>query len=439
MRRAAAGIVVLGMLISLQLGNARIVYSTCGSSTASDARTSDASSAATTTCPSTDAPQTVYDQLAARLGGDLARALTTQQQLSSALDQTAASEQALTDQISQQESIISDLEDKVAQLDTLIQETQDRIDVERAQVTAMARAAYRQPKSLLEIVARAGSLRQALVSTFELVVAGDRAHAVQARLEADLLKQQADRKARLADLDRANGLHDQLLASMSELDNLMTRQDDLSSQLSDLVSQIQGAQDQLQGQPADVTTALAALLEQQEADLIVKSYRAAWSQAQVGAGLALVTRELPPGTNLSPLTLSWPMVHARITQPFGPSDVLLEPPLGPFAHFHTGVDMAAALGTPVMAAADGVVVAVAHTNVGYGYYVMIAHGGGVITLYAHLMETDVSVGDRVSRGQRIGLEGSTGLSTGPHLHFEVRINDGVVDPVLYLVPAAVPI
>ena len=437
MRRAAAGVVVLGMLISLQLGHARIAYSTCGSSTASEARTSDPSSAATTTCPSTDAP-TVYEQLAARLGGDLARALTTQQQLSSALDQTAASEQALTDQISQQESIISDLEDKVAQLDTLIQETQDRIDVERAQVTAMARAAYRQPKSLLEIVARAGSLRQALVSTFELVVAGDRAHAVQARLEADLLKQQADRKARLADLDRANGLHDQLLASMSELDNLMTRQDDLSSQLSDLVSQIQGAQDQLQGQPADVTTALAALLEQQEADLIVKSYRAAWSQAQVGAGLALVTRELPPGTNLSPLTLSWPMVHARITQPFGPSDVLLEPPLGPFAHFHTGVDMAAALGTPVLAAADGVVVAVANTNVGYGYYVMIAHGAGVITLYAHLMETDVRPGDVVTRGQKIGLEGSTGLSTGPHLHFEVRINDQVADPMLFLAPAIPP-
>src|SRR6266852_6233761 len=83
-RRAAAGVVVLGMLISLQLGHARIAYSTCGSSNASDARTSDASSAATTACPSTDAPQTVYGQLAARLGGDLARALTTQQQLSSA-------------------------------------------------------------------------------------------------------------------------------------------------------------------------------------------------------------------------------------------------------------------------------------------------------------------------------------------------------------------
>src|SRR5258708_5901663 len=148
-RRAVAGVVVLGMLISLQVGHARIAYSTCGSSTASDARTSDASGAATTTCPSTDAPPTGYEQLSARLGGDLARALTTQQRLSSALDQTAAREQTLTDQISQQESIISDLEDKVAQLDTLIQETQDRIDVDRPHVPAMARAACRQPNAPL--------------------------------------------------------------------------------------------------------------------------------------------------------------------------------------------------------------------------------------------------------------------------------------------------
>jgi len=434
-RRAAAGIVVLGMLVSLQLGHARVAYSTCGSSTASDARSSTASGASPTPCATADAPQSVYDQLAARLGGDLARALTSQERLSTALDQTMASEQVLTDQITHEEAVIADLEDKVAQLDAQIQETQDQIDVERAQVAAMARAAYRQPKSLLEIIARAGSLRQALVSTFDLVVAGDRAHAVQARLEADLLKLKADREARLADLDRENGLRDQLVSSMNALDDLMTSQDDISSQLSDLIFQIQGAQTQLQGQPADVSATLASLLEQQETDLIQKSIQAAWGQAQVGAGLALVTRELPPGTSLSPLTLSWPMLSARVTQAFGPTNVLLEPPLGPFAHFHTGVDLGAPLGTPVLSAADGVVVAVAHTFVGYGNYVMIAHGAGVITLYAHLLETDVSVGDRVTRGERIGLEGSTGLSTGPHLHFEVRINDAVVDPALYLVPA----
>ncbi len=435
MRRTAAGIVVLGMLVSIQLGHARVAYSTCESSTASDARTSTASGASSTPCAATAAPQSVYDQLAARLGGDLARALISQERLSTALDQTAASEQVLTDQITQEEAVIADLEDKVAQLDAQIQDTQVQIDVERAQVAAMARAAYRQPKSLLEIIARAGSLRQALVSTFDLVVAGDRAHAVQARLEADLLKLKADREARLEALDRENGLRDQLVSSMNALDDLMTSQDDISSQLSDLIFQIRTAQTQLQGQPADVTVTLASLLEQQETDLIQKSIQAAWSQAQVGAGLALVTRALPPGTSLSPLTLSWPMLNARVTQPFGPSNVLLEPPLGPFAHFHTGVDLSAPVGTPVVSAADGVVVAVAHTFVGYGNYVMIAHGAGVITLYAHLLETDISVGDRVTRGERIGLEGSTGLSTGPHLHFEVRINDAVVDPALYLVPA----
>ncbi|HEX9560517.1 MAG TPA: peptidoglycan DD-metalloendopeptidase family protein [Candidatus Dormibacteraeota bacterium] len=439
MRRGVAGIAILGLLLSLALSHARIAHSDCGSSAASAAQTSAASGAAAGSCPAAAAPQqTIYQQLATRLGGDLAQALTTQEKLNAALDQTAVSELVVTDQITQEEAIIADLEDKVAQLDVQIQDTQDRIDVERAQIAAMARAAYRQPRSLLQIIARAGSLRDALVSTYDLVVAGDRAHTLQSRLEADLLKLQSDRDARLADLDRENGVRDQLVASINALNDLMANQDDLSVQLGDLVTQIQDAVGQLEDQPADVTVALAALLEQQESDLIAKSYQAAWNQAQVGAGLALATRMLPPGTNLSPLVLSWPMTGARVTQPFGPSTLLLEPSLGPFPHFHTGIDLAAALGTPVLAAADGIVVAVAHTSVGYGNYVMIAHGGGVITLYAHLLETDVGLGDRVARGKKIGLEGSSGLSTGPHVHFEVRINDQVVDPTRFLTPATPP-
>ena len=436
MKRAVAGITVLGVVMSFALSHARVAY-TCG--TASSARTTTASSTPSPSpCPTPTPPPSVYDQLRARLGGDLARALTTQEKMSAALDQTAASQQVLTDQIAQQEARVADLEDQVAQLDTQIQDTQDRIDVERAQIATVARAAYRQPKSLLEVIARAGSLREALVMTADLVVAGDRAHALQAQLEADLLKLQKDREKRLADLDRENGIKDQLVAMMGALDDLMARQDDLSAQLDDLIAQIQDAQSQLEGQPADVTAALAALLEQTEADLIAKSNQAAWNQAQVGAGLALAMHLLPAGTNLAPLVLSWPMIGARITQPFGPSDVVLEPRLGVYPHFHTGVDLAAPLGTPVLSAAEGVVVSVAHTHVGYGNYVMVAHGGGVITLYAHLLETDVNVGDKVTRGKRIGLEGSTGLSTGPHLHFEVRINDQVVDPMRYLtaLPAA---
>ena len=112
--------------------------------------------------------------------------------------------------------------------------------------------------------------------------------------------------------------------------------------------------------------------------------------------------------------------------------MLLEPPYGPYKHFHTGIDISAQLGTPVTAAADGLVVAVGHSNFGYGNYVVIAHGGGIATLYGHLLQTNANVGDKVGRGQVIGLEGSTGFSTGPHVHFEVRLNDQVIDPMPYM-------
>ena len=138
------------------------------------------------------------------------------------------------------------------------------------------------------------------------------------------------------------------------------------------------------------------------------------------------------GKTIAGLDLSWPLTHFTITQPFGPSTVTLEPPYGPYKHFHTGIDISTTLGTPVTAAADGLVVGVGHSATGYGTYVVIGHGGGIATLYAHLLSTRVQVGQIVARGQVIGLEGSTGFSTGPHVHFELRVNDQVIDPMPYL-------
>jgi murein DD-endopeptidase MepM/ murein hydrolase activator NlpD len=387
------------------------------------------------TCPAappTDPNQAAYAQLRTRLGGDLSTALTNQERLTAALHRTSRSVEILSDQISSEEAVISNLEDQIAQLDTQISDTEARIDVEKEQVSTMARAIYRQPDSLWMLVARTGNLHEALQATADLVVAGQRAHALQARLEADLQKLQKDREARLAALDAENATRDRLVSSLSALSSLMSVQDDVSSQMADVIAQIQTAQNGLQNQPPDVTAALATLLESQTQDLIRQSNQQAWTQAHIGAGLAMVTHMLPTGKPIAGLTLSWPMAGAHVTQPFGPSDLLLEPPLGPYPHFHTGVDIAAPFGTTVMAAADGVVVAVGHSRVGYGNYVIVAHGSGIMTLYAHLLETNVDVGNKVVRGQRVGLEGSTGWSTGPHVHFELRVNDAVVDPMPYL-------
>ena len=121
---------------------------------------------------------------------------------------------------------------------------------------------------------------------------------------------------------------------------------------------------------------------------------------------------------LSPITLAWPL-RAPIGSPFGPRGT----------GFHPGIDLPAPPGTPVGAAAPGRVVFAALDWSGYGNLVEVAHGGGVVSMYAHLSSFSVRVGQFVSTGTRVGRVGSTGEATGPHLHFEVRVRGAAVDPV----------
>jgi murein DD-endopeptidase MepM/ murein hydrolase activator NlpD len=99
--------------------------------------------------------------------------------------------------------------------------------------------------------------------------------------------------------------------------------------------------------------------------------------------------------------------------------------------FHSGQDIDAASGDPVVAGASGTVTFVGWQN-GYGQLIVIDHGGGLTTRYGHLSHIDVSQGQSIARSQFIGRVGSTGRSTGPHLHYEVRFNDEPVNPLQYL-------
>ena len=104
---------------------------------------------------------------------------------------------------------------------------------------------------------------------------------------------------------------------------------------------------------------------------------------------------------------------------------------GPGYEFHSGQDIEAPWGAPVIAGASGRVSFVGWQN-GYGQLVVVDHGGGLTTRYGHLSHIDVELDQTVSRGQLLGKVGSTGRSTGPHLHYEVRINDQPVNPLPYL-------
>jgi len=141
-----------------------------------------------------------------------------------------------------------------------------------------------------------------------------------------------------------------------------------------------------------------------------------------------------PGPPLAPGMLACPVPGSVVSQPFGPSSLSGEPALFGYAHFHAGIDLAAPSGTVVLAAEGGTVsAATAQLNslgllTGYGNYVDIIAPGGRLERYGHLKTWLVSTGQGVQRYQPIGLLDSTGYSTGPHTHFEVRVNGTPIDP-----------
>jgi murein DD-endopeptidase MepM/ murein hydrolase activator NlpD len=119
-----------------------------------------------------------------------------------------------------------------------------------------------------------------------------------------------------------------------------------------------------------------------------------------------------------PLRLARP-VTGPLGSPFGPRGF----------RFHAGIDLVAAAGTPVAAAASGIVTYAGYLDGGWGNLVVITHSSGVQTFYAHLSQIGTSVGQRVTAGTPIGRVGATGDATGPHLHFEVRVRGAAVDPL----------
>lgn len=133
-------------------------------------------------------------------------------------------------------------------------------------------------------------------------------------------------------------------------------------------------------------------------------------------------------------TMQWPLATRRITSPFG---YRLHPVTNVW-HYHRGIDIAGESGTTIhganiYAALDGIVRTVGYQNYA-GNYLIITHSNGLETMYAHASEIIVNEGDPVERGQVIGKVGSTGMSTGPHLHFEVRINGVRINP-LWILPS----
>ena len=202
-----------------------------------------------------------------------------------------------------------------------------------------------------------------------------------------------------------------------------------------VVAGIQQQTNALQGQYAQMY-ALRAQLGVQAASAQSQVAAAERALQQVNAELAALAaaRRLAHSSGV----LAWPGVQGPITQRFACTDFAGEPSPPPGYHcppsapyFHTGIDVAGPFGAAITAADSGIA-NVYPGSFGYGNHVIIVHANGYATLYGHMSGFAVHSGQVVAKGQTIGYEGSTGFSSGPHLHFEVRLNDVPQDPCRYV-------
>ena len=378
----------------------------------------------------------LVNQIRAQLGSNLADALAAQQQLQQSLEANAAQQAQVQQQIAEANERIAELDRDVAEAQRREAALAQRIENERAQMRQLARAVYQSPGSVLVVLAQSQSLSDLFTRIADLNVAGSRASDLKASLNGDLQQLQIEERKEQAARDKQLTERDKLNGELSQLRALQAQQEKSAADLQVKIDQTRYELSRLNRQSTQLAQAVADMLQQQQDAIIAAAMQSVWAQLQLWLQSNSVGQIPTSAGHSTKYRFIWPEPNSQISQPFGPSTYWFEPPYGSYPHFHTGIDLVAPFGSPVFAADDGVVALVGATSTGYGNYVVIAHAGGFDTLYGHLSTALVSVGQVVTQGTPVGLEGSTGNSTGPHLHFELRVNQRPVDPAPYLPPGA---
>ena len=324
--------------------------------------------------------------------------LAEKNQLNGQIDNTQAQINVLTDKITLLDNMIAENNASIADLE-------EEIDKDYEIFRQRARASYMSgDSSTISLLLGADSFSDFLMKADITARVAENDREIIAGLEAniaELEKLQEENEANKADLNESKGTLDE-------------KKQQLNGQVSQIQGQIEdidALQKQYEANKAEIDKMMAQV--QSEINDIYASYE---SQGEYTGGV-----------------MTWPVPgYTGITSYYGWRFNNTD--------FHTGIDISGSniYGRNIVAAADGVVIKAQETyvqGVGYGRYLIIDHGGNISTLYGHTSQLLVSEGDHVTRGQAIAKVGSTGWSTGPHLHFEVRENGTAVNPLSgYLKP-----
>ena len=224
--------------------------------------------------------------------------------------------------------------------------------------------------------------------------------------------------------------YEQYAAAREESERVQAEYEEMLTELDAKQAELEAEKAELEAEIEEAEQLIVELEEQLETDRAAYEEQLAKEQAlesEIQSMIAELERQEAANSIVSTGTYIWPLPGYSPGSAYG---WRIHPIWGDM-RFHAGEDIGAPSGTPILAADSGIATVIPNNGNGYGNYIIINHGGGRTTLYAHMSAFAVSNGQSVTQGQTIGYVGSTGNSTGPHLHFEVRVNGATTDPKSY--------
>lgn len=309
------------------------------------------------------------------------------------------------------ESLRLSIEAQRLQIDIIEKQVQDSVvDLKRQKTylrNVLVEMQRTQDTTPLEVIFSSAGMHEALSGIEHMTTVSGQLEKELGQTRALRDELQAKQSTQQEKVDELTDLQSELEARIAILEQRKAAADLLVAETNNSESQYRVLMSELRQEQAGITS---RILELQDA--IKQRIRDEEGDAAVDDGQTTITS---------------PLKSYVITATF-------KDPTYPFRNVspHTGIDLAAPMGTPIYAAAPGVVSWVRAGSTGYGNYVMVIHDDGLATLYAHMSRFGVTQDQYVKRGDIIGYVGSTGFSTGPHLHFEVRLNGIPVDPKAYV-------
>ena len=317
------------------------------------------------------------------------------------------------DVISQKDQEISQKNDQIEELNVQIQENTETLKTRLKVMYEYGDSSYMslllESKGLSDLFTRLSAVKSILSHDQSLI---DRFEADRQRVEDAKAVVENERKEQVEAKDVLVSKKNELKKLQSEKDTLIAS---INSDIKALEQEEKNAESDYNSMKAELDKALAEEKARQEREAAKKKSSKSDSASSV---------QTYKGNG----QFQWPSAaSATITSPYG----YRVHPITKTRRLHRGIDIGAPAGTNVLAAEAGTVITAGWNN-SYGYYVTISHGSGLVTLYAHNSKLIVSRGQTVSKGQGIAKVGSTGDSTGPHVHFEVMVNGALQNPLNYL-------